>query len=308
MAAVSSTCLWWRRASSASSCLMPLTSRSRRIARPPMTWPLASMMRSASVVTVMAKLMPRARNASTECSMSPAASASSQEAKSSTPAVVAVINAASPMISGSSPVAGHATRICGSDRSSAQACALCCGRAPKPSTAIRIASGIPACPIAAFAGVERLPARGSRGGVPRSAERPANQSTLPPRRIATEVGQIVNMPAVENAQEERISCGRWALSLRPPCEFEPFIQGGVTAHRRGHQEAVALGEDALHVVDINVRVADDNVVPLTGLDDPRHPLEHLGMLVLPRVSELLGEVALADEDGADAGHLLQDLR
>src|SRR6266540_6581292 len=190
----------------------------------------------------------------------------------------------------------------------AHACALCCGRAPKPSTAIRIASGIPACPIAAFAGVERLPARGSRGGVPRSAERPANQSTLPPRRIAPEVGQIVNMPAVENAQEERISCGRWALSLRPPCEFEPFIQGGVTAHRRGHQEAVALGEDALHVVDINVRVADDNVVPLTGLDDPRHPLEHLGMLVLPRVSELLGEVALADEDGADAGHLLQDLR
>src|SRR2546430_13303201 len=106
---------------------------------------------------------------------------------------------------------------------------------------------------------------------PRSAERPANQSTLPPRRIAPEVGQIVNMPAVEDAQEERISYGRWALSLRPPCEFEPFIQGGVTAHRRGHQEAVALGEDALHVADINVRGADDDVVPLTGLDAPRHP-------------------------------------
>ena len=35
--------------SSASSYLMPLTSRSRRIARPPMTWPSASMMRPASV-------------------------------------------------------------------------------------------------------------------------------------------------------------------------------------------------------------------------------------------------------------------
>src|SRR6516165_7895287 len=63
---------------------MPLTSRSRRIARPPITWPLASMMRPASVVTVMAKLTPRARNASTACSMARAASASSQLAKAST--------------------------------------------------------------------------------------------------------------------------------------------------------------------------------------------------------------------------------
>ena len=62
-----------------------------------------------------------------------------------------------------------------------------------------------------------------------------------------------------------------------------------------------------HIVGIDVRVADDDVMPLTGIDDPRHPFEHLGMLVLPRVTELLGQIAFADEDRADARHLRQDV-
>ena len=41
-AAASSICFWWRRGNSASSRLTPLTSLSRRIARPPITWPSAS--------------------------------------------------------------------------------------------------------------------------------------------------------------------------------------------------------------------------------------------------------------------------
>src|SRR5262249_28910737 len=45
-------------------------------------------------------------------------------------------------------------------------------------------------PLAAFAGVGRLPACASVGGVPHSAERCANQATLTPTRIAPEVGQI----------------------------------------------------------------------------------------------------------------------
>ena len=58
---------------------------------------------------------------------------------------------------------------------------------------------------------------------------------------------------------------------------------------------------------VDVRVADHDVVPLAGVDHPRHPFEHLGVLVLAGIAELLGEIALADEDGADAGHLLQDV-
>src|SRR5262245_25863549 len=83
-------------------------------------------------------------------------------------------------------------------------------------------------------------------------------------------------------------------NLRPSGELEPFVQRGVTAHRRGHQKAIALAEDALDIVGIDVGVADDHVVLLAGVDHPRHPLEHLGMLVLPGIAELLGEIALAD--------------
>src|SRR5262249_1243618 len=84
--------------------------------------------------------------------------------------------------------------------------------------------------------------------------------------------------------------------LRPSGELEPLVQRRVTAHRRGHQKAIALAEDALDVVGIDVGVADDHVVPLAGVDHPRHPFEHLGMLVLAGIAELLGEIALADED------------
>ena len=48
-----------------------------------MTWPSASTMRPARVVSVMPKLTPRARKASTECSISRAISGSSQVRKAS---------------------------------------------------------------------------------------------------------------------------------------------------------------------------------------------------------------------------------
>ena len=52
MASASSRWRWKRPSSSASSRLTPLTSFSRRIARPPTTWPSASIGRPASVVSV----------------------------------------------------------------------------------------------------------------------------------------------------------------------------------------------------------------------------------------------------------------
>src|SRR5262245_22920518 len=108
---------------------------------------------------------------------------------------------------------------------------------------------------------------------------------------------------------------RFAVRARSPgicglcasCQLQAFVEGGVAAHRRGHQEAVALAEDALHVVGVDVRMADHYVVLLAGVDHPRHPFEHLGMLVLAGIAELLGEIALTNQDGADAGHLAQDV-
>src|SRR5436190_2214850 len=47
---------------------------------------------------------------------------------------------------------------------------------------------------------------------------------------------------------------------------------------------------------------------LAGIDDPRHPFEYLGVFVLAWIAELLREIAFADQYGADARHLLEDLR
>ncbi len=90
-------------------------------------------------------------------------------------------------------------------------------------------------------------------------------------------------------------------------ELQALVECRVAAHWSGHQEAIALAEDALDIVGIDVGMADDDVVLLAGIDHPLHPFEHLGMLVLARQAELLGEVAFADQDGADARDLLEDL-
>src|SRR5262245_32218130 len=84
-----------------------------------------------------------------------------------------------------------------------------------------------------------------------------------------------------------------------PCELEALVERRIAAHRRRHQEPIALGKDALHVVAVDMRVADRHVVLLAGVDHARHPLEHFRVLVLARIAELLREVALADQDRAD---------
>ena len=63
---------------------MPLTSLSRRIARPPTTWPSASIGRPVSVVSVIENFSPRSRRPSTAASIACAASGSSQRPKAST--------------------------------------------------------------------------------------------------------------------------------------------------------------------------------------------------------------------------------
>ena len=111
----------WRALSSASSRFSPLASRSRSTARPPMARPSASMARPASVTSCIEKPSPRARSASTACSIACALSGSSQAPNASTrcgtdPVTTSVV---SPMMSGSLSAAAQDTRICGSDISSA---------------------------------------------------------------------------------------------------------------------------------------------------------------------------------------------
>ena len=54
-------------------------------------------------------------------------------------------------------------------------------------------------------------------------------------------------------------------------------------------------------------MADHDARRLAGVDDLRHGVEHHLVLVLARIAELLRQIALADQDGADARHVLQDI-
>src|SRR5215471_21313559 len=91
-------------------------------------------------------------------------------------------------------------------------------------------------------------------------------------------------------------------SLPPSGQLARFVEAAVTAHRRAHQEAVAFLDDPLDIIRLHVRVADDDIGLLASIDDLRHRLEHHLVLVLPRIAELLGQIALADQDGADSRH------
>src|ERR1700749_2051040 len=96
-----------------------------------------------------------------------------------------------------------------------------------------------------------------------------------------------------------------AMTLGAPRGLLCRSEVPVALGRRHHQEAVALLDDALDVAGLHVRMADDHVVLLAGLDHAGHPLQQFGMLVLPRDAKLLAEVAFANEDGADALYLGQ---
>src|SRR5215467_15988146 len=94
--------------------------------------------------------------------------------------------------------------------------------------------------------------------------------------------------------------------LRSARELHALIQRRIAAHRRCHQEPIALVENAFHVVAVDMRMTDRHVVLLAGVDHARHPLEHFRMLVLARIAELLAQVALANQDRADARYLLEN--
>src|ERR1700751_2711823 len=99
----------------------------------------------------------------------------------------------------------------------------------------------------------------------------------------------------------------WMMLLRPSGQLARLVQIAVTARRRAHQEAIALLDDALDIVRLHMRMADDDIGLLAGIDDLRHRLEHGLVLVLPRIAELLRKIALADQNGADAGHVFQNV-
>src|ERR1700694_1620325 len=80
----------------------------------------------------------------------------------------------------------------------------------------------------------------------------------------------------------------------PSGELSALLQHRERARRARHQEAVALGDQALDVLGVGVGVAAGDVVVLADLEDAVDGLGHDWVLVLAGVAELLAEVALAD--------------
>src|SRR4029077_13208949 len=95
--------------------------------------------------------------------------------------------------------------------------------------------------------------------------------------------------------------------LRPYGRLARLVEIAVAAYRRAHHKAITLLDDALDIERLPLRMDDDDIGLLASIDDLRHRIEHGLVLVLPRVAELLGKVALADQDGADAGHVFQNV-
>src|SRR5579875_4060616 len=90
----------------------------------------------------------------------------------------------------------------------------------------------------------------------------------------------------------------------PAGELPALVQRGVAAACSRHQEAEPFIEQPFDVVRIDVRMAYRDIVFLAGLHHLPDRLQDRRMLVLTRMAQFLAEVALANEDHADAGDLL----
>src|SRR5262245_47952104 len=87
----------------------------------------------------------------------------------------------------------------------------------------------------------------------------------------------------------------------------PLVQHSVAARGRGHEDPVAVLDHLLDIVEGGVEPAVRYLVCLADVQDLLDAFQHVRMVVLPRVAQLLGEVALPGEDDADAGHLCRHL-
>src|SRR3984885_7644153 len=103
------------------------------------------------------------------------------------------------------------------------------------------------------------------------------------------------------------SPGMTPMILSPPRMLPGRLKVPVALHRRAHQEAIAFADHALGIALLDMRMADHDIVLLAGVDHALHPYKHDLVLVLARIAELLGEVAFADQDGADARHVAQNV-
>src|SRR5882672_3583452 len=100
----------------------------------------------------------------------------------------------------------------------------------------------------------------------------------------------------------------WTISSRPSGNLPARVDARKCAGRRRHQEAIAFVHDPLRILRVDVRMPARHAMFAADAANSRHRVDDSRMIVFARVAEVLREVALADQDHADAGYLFQHAR
>src|SRR3954469_21187531 len=97
-------------------------------------------------------------------------------------------------------------------------------------------------------------------------------------------------------------------SSRPSGNRAARLEAGERPRGCRHHEPVAVFDHALRILCVDVRVPADDAVLAADAAYGGHRLDDGGMLVLPRIAEVLREVSLANQHDADAFDLGEDRR
>src|SRR5262245_42178368 len=100
----------------------------------------------------------------------------------------------------------------------------------------------------------------------------------------------------------------WTIFLGPSGNLPTRVEPGERACGCRHQELVALVDHTLRVARLHVGMAAGDPMLVADAANGRHRFDESGMIVLPRVTEVLRQIAFADQHHADPRHLLQDPR
>jgi hypothetical protein len=104
--------------------------------------------------------------------------------------------------------------------------------------------------------------------------------------------------------DDTFCCRGTDAILAPAGEFAPLIEDAERARRGRHQKSVAACHQPLDVVGVRMWMATGHIVFLAGLENFVDRFGYDGVLVISRMTQLLAQVAFADQDDADPGHLL----
>src|SRR6185312_16440450 len=103
-------------------------------------------------------------------------------------------------------------------------------------------------------------------------------------------GSVIEIPR-ESASTDR--------TLVSSADMPPDLQRGEGRHDTGHQPAESLADEPLHISGIHVRMATGDIVAFADCQDVVDRGGYGRMFVLPRMAEVLRQVALSDQHHPD---------